>query len=428
MLQYNTSFIDNQGIIGILRRACNCVDRRLMDHGVRVSYILFRLLNGGSKLPPAELRDLCFLAALHDIGAYKTEEIDRMVQFETDHVWGHSVYGYLFVKYFSPLSGMAPAILFHHMPWDALRREPDVSPELKRTAQLISLSDRLDVWLNTERRSYPAFQQMLSQERGIRFDPALVDLMAGQRFSAFTVEEVEADSGFQQMQCNIPFSHEEIHAYLRMIIYSIDFRSRHTVTHTMTTTSISSELAMLAGLSPEARNQVVCGALLHDLGKIGIPDEILEYPGRLSPQAMAIMRTHVEITAEILAEDIPHPIRQIALRHHEKLDGSGYPRHLTAKDLGIGERIVALADIVSALAGTRSYKEAYGKDRILSIVSGLWRDGVVDPFLVDCLFSHYDEIMETTARRCRPIWNIYQNLYDEYTALYARYGGGPPLY
>lgn len=423
MLQYNTSFIDNKGIIGILRRSCNCVDKRLMDHGIRVSYIMFRLLRRMPELPPEELRDLCFLGALHDIGAYKTEEIDRMVQFETSQVWGHSVYGYLFVKYFTPLSGSAPAVLFHHMPWSVLREESGVSPAHRRMAQLISLADRLDIWLNTERRPYGAFLRSLSEARGQDFDPSLAGLMAQEQFSAFTAEEIEADPAFRQMQCAAPFTHEQIHAYLRMIIYSIDFRSRHTVTHTMTTTSISNELARLTGLDPELRNQVVCGALLHDLGKIGIPDEILEHPGKLSPQAMSIMRTHVEVTAGILGEDIPLPIRRIALCHHEKLDGSGYPNHLTAEDLGIGERIVALADIVSALSGTRSYKEAFSKERIVSIVSGLRRDGLVDASLVDCLFAHYDEIMDKTARRCRPLWDIYQSLYDEYALLYAHYAG-----
>lgn len=423
MLQYNTSFIDNKGIIGILRRSCNYVDKRLMDHGLRVSYIMFRLLSRMPALPPGELRDLCFLGALHDIGAYKTEEIDRLVQFETSQVWGHSVYGYLFVKYFSPLSQLAPAVLFHHMPWDALQNESGVTPAHKRMAQLISLADRLDIWLNTERRPYGAFLAYLSVVRGTCFEASLVDLMTEEPFSAFTAEEIESDLAFQQMQCEPPFTHEQIHAYLRMIIYSIDFRSRHTVTHTMTTTSISNELALLAGLDPGLRSQVVCGALLHDLGKIGIPDEILEYPGKLSPQAMSIMRTHVEITADILGDDIPLPIRHIALCHHEKLDGSGYPNHLTAKDLGTGERIVALADIVSALAGTRSYKEAFDKERIVSIVSGLRRDGLVDASLVDCLFAHYDAIMDKTARRCRPLWDIYQSLYDEYALLYAHYAG-----
>lgn len=420
MIQYNTSFINNQGIIGILRRACNHVDKRLMDHGIRVAYIASRLMRGVPGLDASELRNICFLAALHDMGAYKTEEIDRLVQFETENIWEHSVYGYLFVKYFSPLSYLAPAVLYHHTPWSALSNNNRVSPKVKQIAQLISISDRLDIWMNSEGRPYEGFIQNISRVRDIRFKASLVDAMANLSFTPFTAEEADQDPSFLQMQSEIPFTHEEILSYLHMIINSIDFRSRHTVTHTITTTSISNELAILAKLSPEEQNQIVCGALMHDLGKIGIPVEILEHPGKLSPQAMSIMRTHVDITEEILGRDIPKPIRRIALRHHEKLNGSGYPRGLSGDELAIGERIVSLADIVSALAGTRSYKESFGKDRIVRIISEMRQDGLIDPDLVECMILHFDEIMEKTKERCQPMLDIFYKLQSEFTEIHAR--------
>lgn len=417
MIQYNTSFIDNEAIIGILRRAFNCVDKRLMDHGIRVAYIVSRLLRRIPDIGPETLRDICFLAAMHDVGAYKTEEIDRMVEFETENIWEHSIYGYLFVKNFTPLHKMSEAILFHHAPWADLKDRDDVSRNNKHIAQLIHIADRLDIWMNAERRSYQEFLELVSGERDIRFASCLIDLLGEEQFTFFSAEEIDGDPEFQKMQSEVSFSHEEIHAYLRMIIYSIDFRSRHTVTHTMTTTSISYELAKYMELDPESCNQIVCGALLHDLGKIGIPVEILEHPGKLSPQAMAVMRTHVGITARIFNGAVPLPIQQISLRHHEKLDGSGYPLGLTAKDLSVGDRIVALADIVSALSGTRSYKDAFDKDRIVSIILEMKEDGLLDPGLVDCVVAHYDEIMERTIVRCQPVIEIYEKLYSDYDEL-----------
>ena len=421
MIQYNTSFIDNEAIIGILRRAFNCVDKRLMDHGVRVAYIVSRLLRKIPDIGPEKLRDICFLSAMHDVGAYKTEEIDRMVQFETEDIWEHSIYGYLFIRDFTPLREMAPAILFHHTPWTDLKEMDGVSDGNKHIAQLIYIADRLDIWMNAQRRPYHEFLRNISGDRDIRFDSRLVDLIAEEYFTFFSAQEVEGDTVFQQMQSEISFTHEEIHAYLRMIIYSIDFRSRHTVTHTMTTTSISHELACLMKLDPEYCNQIVCGALLHDIGKIGIPVEILEHPGKLSPQAMAVMRTHVDVTAMIFNDAIPRPIQQISLRHHEKLNGSGYPLGLRAEDLSIGERIVALADIVSALAGTRSYKEAFDKERIVSIILQMKADGLLDPGLVDCMVAHYDEIMEKTQVRCQPVIEIYERLQTDYNELCRKF-------
>lgn len=421
MIQYNTSFIDNKAIIGILRRAFNCVDKRLMDHGIRVAYIVSRLLRKVPGVSMEKMRDICFLAAMHDVGAYKTEEIDRLVQFETEDIWEHSIYGYLFVRDFTPLHEMALAILFHHVSWTALKDMGEVDSGNKQIAQLIYIADRLDIWMNAEGRPYHEFLEVISRERGRRFDARLTDLMGREDFTFFSAEGIEQDTVFQEMQSAVSFTHEEIHAYLRMMIYSIDFRSRHTVTHTMTTTSISNELARLMDLDDEYCNQIVCGALLHDLGKIGIPVEILEHPGRLSPQAMAVMRTHVDITARIFDGAVPLPIQQISLRHHEKLNGSGYPLGLKAEDLGIGERIVALADIVSALAGTRSYKEAFDKERIVSIIVQMKEDGLLDPGLVGLMVSHYDEIMEKTRERCQPVIGIYEGLQADYNGLCRKF-------
>ena len=99
-----------------------------------------------------------------------------------------------------------------------------------------------------------------------------------------------------------------------MLAYSIDFRSEYTVTHTVTTVGISVEIARLLNYSAEDKQRIYYGALLHDVGKIAIPLEILEYPGKLSPQAMRIMRTHVELTGRILGQDVEEKIRKIALR------------------------------------------------------------------------------------------------------------------
>lgn len=105
-MQY-TDPIDNRGILEIIRRSCSYVDARLMNHGYRVAYIVSEMLKPYFHDDARKIRDVCFLALLHDIGAYKTDEISKMLQFDTDDVLAHSVYGYLFIKYFSPLKKLA---------------------------------------------------------------------------------------------------------------------------------------------------------------------------------------------------------------------------------------------------------------------------------------------------------------------------------
>lgn len=199
--------------------------------------------------------------------------------------------------------------------------------------------------------------------------------------------------------------------------YAIDFRSPHTVTHRITTTVISSELARIfTGSGPEV-NDIICGAMLHDLGKIGIPSEILEFPGKLSPQAMNVMRTHVDLTEIILGDSVTRKVKDIALRHHEKLDGSGYPRGLKGCDLTVPQRIVAIADIVSALTGTRSYKDSFPKEKTCSILNDMAERGLIDSVIVERIVENYDVIMGAVREKATPILEIYQEMQTGYLEL-----------
>jgi len=121
-MQY-TQNLNNKSVLGIIRNFCNYIDPRLTEHGSHVAYIVFCLLKGTGQYSEQELRDICFVAQPHDIGAYKTEEISRMIQFETKDIWDHSFYGYLFIRYFSPLKELAPAVLLHHISWKFLENE-----------------------------------------------------------------------------------------------------------------------------------------------------------------------------------------------------------------------------------------------------------------------------------------------------------------
>ena len=399
-VQY-TKDINNESILNIIRRFCNYIDPRLTEHGSHVSYIVFQMLRETGRFTKEELRNICFVAQLHDVGAYKTEEISRMLQFETKDVWDHSFYGYLFIRYFSPLKDFAPAVLLHHLNWDFLEKQSSLDSLMKDLGQLIHIADRIDVLMSLQNCSW---KETLSLLKKLDFKNSIE-------------EEWKADSQFNQFLTGIPLSGEAITDYLKMLVFIIDFRSHYTVTHTITTTSISYELGKLLSYPEDRLNVILCGALLHDLGKIAVPVEILEYPGKLSRQAMTIMRTHVGYTKEIFGGSIDEAVERIALRHHEKLNGTGYPDGLFAKDLSKEERLVAIADIISALTGTRSYKESYPLEKITTILESMKNDQLVDPDIVTIAITNLDSILETTAVRCRPILRIYEKLKNEYQYL-----------
>lgn len=207
--------------------------------------------------------------------------------------------------------------------------------------------------------------------------------------------------------------------YLKMLVHSIDFRSEYTVTHTVNTVSLAMYLGERFGLREELLEKLYLGSMLHDVGKISIPVSILESPERLDDEQMAIMRTHVIETDALIKGIVPEDICRIAVRHHEKLDGSGYPFGLRAAELSMPERIVAVADIVSALSSRRSYKEPFPAQRTIAILRGM-SGGQLDSTVCDYMAENYDEIIAATEDARQDVIAKYQCIMTEYAELKAR--------
>lgn len=409
--------ITNASAVNILRNTLNFVDARLTDHGMRVSYMVFRMLRRHGRYSAGELRDMALLAMLHDIGAYKTEEIDEMMRFETEDVWDHAIWGYLFLTYFSPLSALAPAILYHHAAPAAM---PELSPLHRDLAQFINIADRADVFDQQLPDGRARFLAHTHAGRDTRYRGDVIDLFYTANPRSPTVGEIAADTEYWRVMHDTHYSAEALDAYLRLDVLSIDFRSPNTATHTITTSVCSRELAAYMSLPPEETSMISTGAMIHDLGKTGIPVEILEFPGKLSPKAMDIMKRHVDMTEQILRDNIDDALLHIAIRHHEKLDGSGYPRGLRGNALTLPDRIVAVSDIVSALYEVRSYKQPYPKGRILGIIGAMAGQGLIDRKVVRVITAHFDEISAKIDAVRDPILEQYELLQQSFIALQSR--------
>ncbi len=177
-------------------------------------------------------------------------------------------------------------------------------------------------------------------------------------------------------------------------------RSKETGLHVKRVAEYSRLLAQLSGLDDYEADMIAMASPMHDIGKVGIPDAILHKKGRLTADEFEIMKTHVTIGHEMLKHS-QRPIMQtaaiIALQHHEKWDGSGYPAAAEKEDIHIYGRITALADVFDALGSKRCYKEAWNDEDILAQIrqqAGLH----FDPNLVDLFFANLDafyEIRET---------------------------------
>ncbi|EGF31681.1 putative response regulator [Oxalobacteraceae bacterium IMCC9480] len=175
-----------------------------------------------------------------------------------------------------------------------------------------------------------------------------------------------------------------------------EYRDPETGAHLVRLTKYARLLAANMGLGPAEQDLLGDAAPMHDIGKVGIPDNILLKPGRLDAAEMEIMRTHAQIGADILrgsASPLLQVAAAIALTHHEKFDGSGYPNGLAGEQIPLYGRIIAVADVFDALTSARPYKPAWELDRAVALI--LEGSGShFDPVCVDAFFEDWDAVLE----------------------------------
>ena len=178
---------------------------------------------------------------------------------------------------------------------------------------------------------------------------------------------------------------------------AIEFRSEESGGHVRRihdiTRCLLTETAFGDGIPPEEADEIALASILHDVGKIAVPDAILNKPGRLTPEEFEVMKTHT-VQGEALLSRIPqlraHPACRYALdiarHHHERWDGRGYPDGLRGGEISRWAQAVSLADVYDALSTKRVYKNAFPRERVLEMIrSG--ECGVFNPELLECFFS-----------------------------------------
>jgi len=175
-----------------------------------------------------------------------------------------------------------------------------------------------------------------------------------------------------------------------------EYRDNETGMHVIRMSHYAYSIGLAAGLSRDEAALLLNAAPMHDVGKIGIPDSILIKPAKLTPDEWSLMRRHCEFGASIIG-DYAHPLfqssRSIALTHHEKWNGEGYPNGLKGEQIPLFGRIVALADVFDALTNKRPYKEAWSVEASLGWISSQ-RGEHFDPELTDLFLSIVPDIMK----------------------------------
>jgi putative two-component system response regulator len=179
-----------------------------------------------------------------------------------------------------------------------------------------------------------------------------------------------------------------------------EYKDNETGLHVIRMSHYAQILARAAGFAEKAADDLLNAAPMHDVGKIGIPDAILQKPGRLEEDEWAVMRQHPEIGARIIGEhDSPllTLARSIALTHHERWDGTGYPNGLRGEEIPVEGRIVAIADVFDALTSVRPYKPAWSVEDAVELLRRE-KGSQFDPELVELFLGCLPEILAVRER------------------------------
>ena len=183
-----------------------------------------------------------------------------------------------------------------------------------------------------------------------------------------------------------------------------EYKDNETGMHVIRMSYYARQLALAAGFSEAQAEDLLNAAPMHDVGKIGIPDAILQKPGKLDEAEWQVMRSHAEIGAAIIGEHaggLLKMARTIALTHHEKWDGSGYPNGLKGEEIALEGRIVAIADVFDALTSERPYKRAWTVEEAIATMR---RDSGVhfDPELIELFIANLPAMLEIKAQWKEP--------------------------
>jgi len=234
--------------------------------------------------------------------------------------------------------------------------------------------------------------------------------LSAQESTSYTQTILET---IQQKNSDLQESQIEI---IECLGYAAEFRDSETGMHTIRVGHYAACIAKALGMNSHEAEKLLYSAPMHDVGKIGIPDAILLKPNRLEGNEWTIMKQHTEIGERILSRSKNKLLQQaaiIALSHHEKWDGSGYPKGLSGTDIHLYGRIVAIVDVFDALTMERPYKKAWSIDSAVELINS--ESGKhFDPSLVELFNTHLPEILKikSSHKDCHAT----NSLLDEYVA------------
>ena len=396
-----------RSVVNAISSTVDLVNYNLTRHHQRVAYISHAI---GEQMNISRDRayDLILAAAMHDIGTLSHDEESSNLHNVLDQdVENHAETGYILLNKFKPLERVAKIIKYHHQQWEHGKGHVLNDMIVPYEGHIIHLADFVDLLINNDvyiLHQKKAILETVRSQSGAMFAPAVVEAFLtafSNDYNWLYLDHLRLDEvikkGFPEYIHYLTL--DELVQFTKIISYLIDFRSPYTASHSSGVAAVAMALGMLSGMDSHDCSMLQIAGFLHDMGKLSIPTAILDKEAGLSTREFEIMRSHSYHTYRILGNVKGlETVTMWASHHHERMDGSGYPFGLCGDDISKGARIVAVADVFSALTEERPYRKGMNVKDAAGIMKKMADDNKLDSEIVNALIDHLDQVHVIRAR------------------------------
>jgi HD-GYP domain-containing protein (c-di-GMP phosphodiesterase class II) len=389
------------------------VNTTLANHHQRVALITDQVC-GRLHMDRLTCSRVVMAAMLHDVGVIPLQETSDSLFFEQD-MSRHSLAGWTLLRSCYLLRLEAKIIRYHHISWRAIDTVPDEDREAACFGHLVGLADMIDMHLHSGGDAAATLKSALKKAR-----------QTGQTYSqeslAAALELCDSPGFFDNLtekasrlqlppQPEFMLGPEDATIFCLLFSHVIDARSPFTATHTSGVAHLVRRLHELAGLPERDRKVIFIAGLLHDIGKVGVPLDLLEKPGKLEPEEFKAVSRHAFLSQQVLSA-IPgfEQVSPWGAWHHEKLNGQGYPNGLTAEDIPLESRLTAVADVLTALTEDRPYRPGMSGSGALAVLDRMVAGQAIDGEVVNLVHQHFEDLDETRRQAQNLASHYYRTL------------------
>ncbi|MFW6311743.1 MAG: HD-GYP domain-containing protein [Nanoarchaeota archaeon] len=385
-------------IIIALSTSLDLKKRKILSHSLRVAYISLKLAQK-IKISQKRINKIVLAALLHDIGFVNTNlnlESKNIFSLPLDIIKNHCQLGSNLIENVKCFPEISDIIYTHHNKWSGNNFNNINGKNIPLGGRIIHIADRLEVSIDKNKYILSQKNEILKKFKfysASLFDPNLIDILIDLGEKEYFWLDLETGKSIDILEhwgktTNKVVSINDLEQIASVFAEIIDMKSPFTSSHSAGVATIASMISHEIGYSKKEQQVLRISGLLHDLGKQIIPSSILEKKGKLTNYEIEVIAQHSYYTYYLLDQvrglgSIPN----WAAYHHERLDGSGYPFHLNAKNLSQGSRIIAISDMFQALTEERPYRKALSIEEALNILKELGNKNKLDINIINFLKS-----------------------------------------